>query len=127
MFKAVGAFVVGVGFIVAAITSSQFTLEFIRASIVVPGRVVRLNAGGYHPQIEFMTKTGELVSYPQGGVITRMAVGEQIGVRYLPDNPGRSATINAFVATWDMTIVFGFMGAVAILCGLLSLPSRNSQ
>lgn len=123
MFKAASAGLIGIGFIVAAIISAHFTHEFLRASIVASGHVVRLNAGGYHPQIEFMTKAGELISYPQGGLITKMIVGEQIDVRYLPDSPMHSATIDTFVAIWDMTIVFSFLGVFATTCGLLSLPN----
>ncbi|WP_241012858.1 MULTISPECIES: hypothetical protein [Burkholderia] len=51
MFKGISAMVIGVGFLVAAVISAQSTREFLRTSIVVPGLVVKLNAGGYHPEI----------------------------------------------------------------------------
>jgi hypothetical protein len=33
------------------------------------------------------------------------------------------ATIDTFVAIWDMTIVFSLLGVFATTCGLLSLPN----
>jgi hypothetical protein len=46
-------------------------------------------------------------------------------VRYQADDPDGSATMNVFAAIWDSTIVFAFMGAVAIVCGIMNLPSRT--
>ena len=83
MYKAVAFVVIGVGFLIAAAINVQLTREFMRTSIMVPGEVVKLNAGGYHPEIEFMTKSGEHVSYPQGGIVSKMAVGDRPQVRYL--------------------------------------------
>lgn len=31
--------------------------------------MVKLNAGGSHPQIAFVTEAGEQISYPQGGLV----------------------------------------------------------
>ncbi|KWF17608.1 DUF3592 domain-containing protein [Burkholderia pseudomultivorans] len=126
MLKAMGAIVIGVGFLIAAAFSVQSTREFLRTSIVVPGRVVKLNAGGYHPEIEFVTKSGERISYPQGGIlIAAMTVGQDVEVRYLPEQPIPTATVNTFRAIWDMPIFLATMGLGAILVGLLNLPSRK--
>ncbi|KOE25234.1 MULTISPECIES: DUF3592 domain-containing protein [Burkholderia cepacia complex] len=126
MLKAMGAIVIGVGFLIAAAFSVQSTREFLRTSIVVPGRVVKLNAGGYHPEIEFVTKSGEHVSYPQGGIlIAAMEVGQDVEVRYLPEQPIPTATVNTFRAIWDMPIFLATMGLGAILVGLMNLPSRK--
>ncbi|MCO1369849.1 DUF3592 domain-containing protein [Burkholderia multivorans] len=126
MFKAMGAIVIGVGFLIAAAFSVQSTREFLRNSIIVPGRVVKLNAGGYHPEIEFVTKSGEHVSYPQGGIlIAAMKVGQDVEVRYSPEQPIPTATVNTFRAIWDMPIFLATMGLGAILVGLMNLPSRK--
>ncbi|CAB3713817.1 hypothetical protein [Trinickia soli] len=58
MFKAISAAVIGVGLLIGA-TMRPGQRDFLRASIVVSGQVVRLNAGGYYPRIEFVTKAGE--------------------------------------------------------------------
>lgn len=125
MFKAMSAVVIGICFFVAAAFVAQSTREFLRTSIVVPGQVVRLNAGGYHPQIEFVTRAGEPVSYPQGGILTRMKVGDRPEVRYSPDNPIPTATVNTFEAIWGNTLFFGVLGVAFIVGGLLSLPSKK--
>lgn len=127
MFKSISAIVIGIGLLVGAAGSAQSTREFLRASSIAPGRVVRLNAGGYHPQIEFVTNAGERISYPQGGLVSRMKEGEAVTVRYLADDPSHSATVDAFAAIWDTPLVLGFMGGVAVLCGVLNLPRRNRQ
>jgi hypothetical protein len=125
MFKAIGIVVVGVGFLIAAAVSVQSTREFLRTSIVVPGEVVRLNAGGYHPQIDFVTKAGEHISYPQGGIFSKMKVGERAEIRYQPENPIPTATLNRFDTIWGSLVFFTVMGCGFIVCGLVNLPWRK--
>ncbi|SKA36203.1 Protein of unknown function [Enhydrobacter aerosaccus] len=126
MFKAIGTFVIGIGLLIAAGFSVHATLGFLRTSIVAPGRVVKLNAGGYHAEIEFVTKAGEHVSYPQGGIlIAAMMVGQDVEVRYLPEQPIPTATVNTFRAIWDTSIFFLTIGLGAIAVGLMNLPSRK--
>lgn len=125
MFKAISMVVIGIGLLVAAALSAQSTRAFIHDSIVVPARVIRLNAGGYHPQIEFVTQTGEHVVYPQSVFIARMKTGDRCEVRYLPDNPLATARLNRFDAIWSAAIFLTLMGGGFIVCGLLNLPSRR--
>ncbi len=108
MFKAVAAIVIGVGFLIVTVINVRSTREFVRTSIVVPGEVVRLNAGGLHPEIEFVTR--DHVSYPQGGIVSRMAVGDRPLVRYLADNPLPTARIDRFDAIWGNAVFFAVFG-----------------
>lgn len=125
MFKGISAMVIAVGFLVAAAISAQSTREFLRTSIVVPGLVIKLNAGGYHPEIQFTTKTGQQISYPQGGIVTKAELGQRVEVRYQADDPDGSATMNVLVAIWNSSIIFAIMGAFAVVCGIMNLPSRT--
>ncbi|GBH28712.1 DUF3592 domain-containing protein [Burkholderia vietnamiensis] len=125
MFKGISAIVIGVGLLVAAAICAQSTREFLRTSIVVPGLVVKLNAGGYHPEIQFTTKTGQQISYPQGGIVTKVELGQRVEVRYRADDPDGSATMNVFAAVWDLPIVFTIMAAFAIVCGVMSFRSQT--
>lgn len=125
MTKALIAIVIGIGCLIAAVFTIHSTRDFLRSSVVVPGRVVALNAGGSHPQIAFVTQSGEAISYPQGGMIFGMKVGDAVQVRYLPGTPRHSATLDRFGALWDNTLFLAVLGSAAILCGLLSLPSRQ--
>jgi hypothetical protein len=99
----------------AAILSALNTVEFLRASILVPGEVVALNAGGSHPQIEFATRDGQRVSYPQNGLIFGMKVGDHVNVRYLAGSPSITARLDRFGAIWEWSIGFGFMGVVGLI------------
>jgi hypothetical protein len=125
MFKAVFAIAIGIGLLVVAAFTARSNWEFLQTSIIVPGEVVRLNAGGSHPQIEFLTKAGEHISYPQGGMIYGMKVGDRVNVRYLPDTPSQSATVDKFGAVWNWTLLTLIMGVGAIIAGLMNLPSRQ--
>jgi len=125
MTKALIAIVIGIGCLIAAVFTIHSTRDFLRSSVVVPGHVVALNAGGSHPQIAFVTQSGEAISYPQGGMIFGMKVGDTVQVRYLPGTPRHSATLDRFGALWDNTLFLAVLGSAAIFCGLLSLPSRR--
>lgn len=125
MFKAISFVVVGIGFLIAAAIHVQSTREFLHSSILVPGRVVKLNSGGSHPEIEFITQTGERISYPQGGLIFGMKVGDDVQVHYLSAAPSLSPTVDKFGAIWDTVIYLTFMGCAAIIAGLQNLPSRQ--
>ena len=105
MFKAISATIIGIGLLVGAAVNVQSTREFFRTSNIASGRVVRLNVGGYHPQIEFVTNTGERISYPQGGLISKIKEGDAVSVRYLADDPTHSATADVFAAIWDTPLV----------------------
>jgi hypothetical protein len=113
--------VIGAVFLVAAAVSAGMTLNFLKSSIVVPGDVVALNAGGSHPQIAFATRNGEQVSYPQGGLVFGTKIGDHVEVRYLADSPKQSATLNQFGAIWTLTILLAGLGIGFVLTGLSNL------
>jgi hypothetical protein len=52
-----------------------------------------LNAGGSHPEIAFITVSGEQIAYPQGGFIFGYQKNQPVRVRYLPEQPAGSAII----------------------------------
>jgi hypothetical protein len=124
MLKVIGGGVIGICFLIAAALSAQSTRDFLRASILVPGQVVKLNAGGSHPQVEFVTKAGEHISTPQGGMIFGMQVGQAVEVRYLADNPVPTATLNKFGTIWGLTVFLAAMGVAFVAAALLNLPKR---
>lgn len=125
MYKVIAGFVFGVGFLIVAGVTALSTREFLRTAIPVPGEVVALNAGGGHPQVAFVTKTGERISYPQGGIISGMRVGDKVTVLYRPEAPSVKPTIDRFGAVWDVTLTTLFIGIVGIVAALTNLPSRQ--
>lgn len=60
---------------------------------VAGGPVSHLNAGGSHPEIAFITVSGEQIAYPQGGFIFGYQKNQPVRVRYLPEQPAGSAII----------------------------------
>lgn len=62
-------------------------LAFIESSVAVQGTVVRLTHGAHHPLIEFVTISGERVSFP--GSFVTVGFGDTVPVRY---DPGQAAS-----------------------------------
>ncbi|MGU8077453.1 DUF3592 domain-containing protein [Burkholderia pyrrocinia] len=109
--------VVGACMLIGVVMYAQSTREFLRTSVVVPGHVVRLNAGPHHPEIAFTTLAGEHVEYPQGGDVS-VKDGATVEVRYAPEAPAMTARMNTFGAIWGDVLTFGVMGAVFFLAGI---------
>ena len=124
-FKSIALLVIGTGFLVAAALSAWRTSQFVAASESVAGRVVALNAGGSHPEIRFVTRTGITVDYPQGGLIGGYAVGDAVQVRYLPAEPKTSASIDTFGALWLVPLVLTFFAACFVIGALQSRTSNT--
>lgn len=114
--------IVGTCLLIGAALYAQSTREFLRTSIVVPGRVIKLNAGPHHPEIAFTTLAGEHVEYPQGGSVSEED-GATVEVRYAPDAPAMSARLNTFGAIWGDVLMIAGMGVVFFLGGLGQLRS----
>ncbi|WP_175968165.1 DUF3592 domain-containing protein [Burkholderia sp. BCC0322] len=112
--------VAGTCLLIATALYAQSTREFLRTSIVVPGRVIKLNAGPHHPEIAFTTLAGERVEYAQGGEVS-VQDGATVEVRYTPDEPRMSARMNTFGAIWGGVLTIGGMGGVFFLGGVSQL------
>ncbi|MBN3832338.1 DUF3592 domain-containing protein [Burkholderia sp. Ac-20344] len=114
--------VLGTCLLTGALVNVQWTREFLRTSIVVPGRVVKLNAGPHHPEIAFTTRAGEHVDYPQGGAVS-VEDGAAVEVRYAADAPSMTARLNTFGAIWGDALFLAGMGSVFFLGGAAELRS----
>jgi len=127
VFKGGFAVLAGTILLVFAVFDFQSTRGFMRESIVVPGRVVRLTYGPHHPDIVFTTRTGERIEYPQGGEVD-VHLGEAVEVRYLPAEPRMSARMNTFGALWGGAMTEGIAGTLFVLAGLGEIwPSRRRE
>ncbi|MDN7874290.1 DUF3592 domain-containing protein [Burkholderia aenigmatica] len=122
VFKGGLAVLTGTVLLAFAVFDCQSTRDFMRESIIVPGRVVRLTYGPHHPDIVFTTRAGERVEYPQGGAVD-VHLGEAVEVRYLPAGPRMSARMNTFGAIWGDALMIGGMGVVFFLLGVGELRS----
>lgn len=75
----------------------------------------------YYPVVEFETERGETISFvsPSGRSERIYRTGEQVGVRYLPSEPN-NAKIKSFLGTWGKAAVFGGLGGVFAILGLVT-------
>ncbi|EIF30668.1 Protein of unknown function (DUF3592) [Burkholderia sp. Ch1-1] len=94
-----------IGCLIGLAISIDDTKDFLYAAVKAPGRVVPLNARGSHPQIEYVNKKGERVSYPQGGWIAGYKVGDRVTVLYLEYSPNPRPTIGRVGAIWFPSIL----------------------
>ena len=106
---------VGVALMVSALCWAVSTRRFVARAATAPGLVIKLNAGGAHPQVRFTTAAGEVIEYPQDGMIWGYRVGDRVEVLYAPENPAGSAVLNRPGALWGFVAMDFLMGAAFVL------------
>ena len=106
--------VVGLCLTIGVCAWSVSNLHFIRTAARAPGIVTRLNAGGAHPEISFTAASGQVVDYPQGGMIGWYRTGQHVWVLYNRRDPGDSPCLDTIPALW-------FDGGMLLLMGLVFL------
>jgi len=114
---------IGMGLCVAAVAIGISRRAFIRRAAVAEGVVIRLNAGGSHPQIAFQAASGQKIEYPQGGLIFGYHPGDRVRVFYDPGDPAKTACIDAVGALWAASIFLSLIGVFCLIGGLAVLPS----
>ena len=116
--------IIGIIIVIAASIWGFANWRFISGSETAKGTVIKLNAGGSHPEIKFTTKDGKEIEYPQGGLIFGYSVGEEVEVYYDPQNP-RNCVINAFGALRGFPLLAFILG-VCFVCAALFSRSGNA-
>lgn len=119
--------IAGIGLLIAAGVFGLKSYDFVQQASRADARVIALNAGGSHPQIEFETASGESVSYPQGGLIFGYAVGDSVTVLYRAENPRATASVDAWGALWGVSFFLAFLGLAFAIAGGRKLAGRNSN
>ena len=119
--------VVGLGVITGAAFGAVSTHHFVQMAAHAPGVVTRLNAGGSHPEIRFTAAAGQIVSYPQSGMISGYRPGERVSVLYDPRDPGDSPCLNAFGTLWLDWIMLLGLGAVFVGVGTLLMFGKAKE
>ena len=123
-----GVFAVfGLGVMFGAGVGAVSTRHFVQSAAHAPGVVTRLNAGGSHPEIRFTAAGGQIVSYPQGGMISGYHTGQRVSILYDPRDPSDSPCPSAFGALWlDWIMLFG-LGAVFAGVGTLLMFGKAKE
>lgn len=114
--------IVGLSVIAGSAAWAVQVWSFTAAASSAPGVVTRLNAGGSHPQVRFVTAAGEVVEYAQGGLIFGYRVGDEVRVHYDPRRPSE-AVIDSFGARWGFVLLGVVMGAAFV--GVAQLARRR--
>lgn len=105
---------IGIALLATAVYMIFARYEFLSQAQQAPGVVKVLNAGGSHPEIEFISADKQVISYPQGGMIFGYKVGQPVPVLYRRDNPHSTAVIQDSGALWGSPVLLGFMGLVFV-------------
>ncbi len=124
----VGALVLLAGAIllIAAILGPLRTGRLIASAIPRDGTVVRLNAGGSHPEIAFHALDGTIIDHSWGGLIVGHRVGQAVQVLYDPVDPPGSARARSFGSLWGGSLALTVCSAGLTALGLAS-PAQPSK
>ena len=112
--------ILGVVLLLGASIEALMTHRFITLASRAEGKVVRLNAGGAHPVVQFVPAGKAVIKFSDSGYIN-YAVGDQVAVLYLKDTQDPSiiwAKIDTPGALWVEEIHMVELGAGIIIAGL---------
>lgn len=112
-------FIIGGGMLAAAIPVAISTYSFVRRAERAPGVVVATPFGGAHPEIEFLTRSGQRISYPQGGLIFGYKPGDKVRVLYDASSPASDRCVDAFGAIWAASLFLAGIGLSMLIVGLI--------
>lgn len=111
--------VLGLIFIFLGVHDAIDSFHVINRDSVASGFVVRLNAGGSHPQIQFRTRMGQIVSYPQGGFVFDYRKGDKVKVLYNPGDPSGNPVVKAFWILWGDVLQYISIGALILVYAVI--------
>lgn len=115
---------IGVILAIAAASSVYRTLEFSASSVVATGTVVRLLAGGHHPEVVFEGADGRRHRRAIG-TWRSLAAGERVPVRYRADDPDGSAEIDFDADIWSLPVFLCLMAGLFLWNGATGAPLRG--
>ncbi|MCR5893341.1 MULTISPECIES: DUF3592 domain-containing protein [Burkholderia] len=116
------ALVIGVCVAIWTLILLSGRLDFIKSTVATQGTVVQLNYGKRHPEITFVTQTGEHVSFPASFV--SVAVGDSVPVRYDPAKPRATAEVDTFMNMWLETLISAAFTIAFLYAGLTGQSFR---
>jgi hypothetical protein len=114
--KRIVAVSIAVVLLTAGVWRAFVVRDFVRHASVADGQVYAVPHGGSHPAVRFQVPAGELVEYPQGGMIFGYHIGDRVKVLFSPEAPRETACIDSAGALWFdplLLIVLGLGFGVA--------------
>ena len=110
--------VVGAALLALSLVGLVSEWRFGQRASSAPGEVVRLNAGGSHPEIRFVTEDGQTVEYPQNGLVGGYRTGDRVTVLYDPADPHR-AVVDRFGARYGFAGLGGILAAAFLMVAIV--------
>ena len=115
---------VGAAMLIAAGREFARRRVFLRNSGTVSGTIIALTEDrerdeiSYFPKVEFHTPSGRGITFQSaiGSSTAAKRIGDSVRVRYRLDQP-QVAEIDAFMALWGPTLLFGGLGSVFVFVG----------
>ena len=120
------ALVIGLVFALSAMICLYSRIEFRFASAAVIGKVVHNTHGGHHPRIAFESQSGQRIEF-RSGSWTSLEPGQNVPVRYRPDDPRSTATIDSFAELYWLPVLLASMAALWIIGGLRGIPFQRGR
>lgn len=111
-----------------AAVSAGFTYRFTQTAEKAEGKIVRLNAGGAHPVVQFRPVGEKVAEFSDSGFVD-FAVGDSVTVLYLKDTQsplGFQTRIDTAGVLWAEPIAFTWIGG-GLLVGRLWIKRRDQS
>ena len=126
LFKIVGGIfsIIGIGALIGVAVSIVSTNNFISNSLIANGRIVDIvtktnrdsdgNATrSRYPVIQFQEKNGTTIEFESSSSTSGgISIGENVEVRYLPENPKKAKISSSFMDVWGLSVFLGIFGVV---------------
>lgn len=114
------ALLIGGVFLVITIGVVLDRIDFYRTSVVGEATVVRLNAGGNHPEIAFTALDGREYETPASSWWS-VEQGQKVAVRYDPSEPRMTVVIDTFADIWWWTFFLAIPAVLFLEGGLTGM------
>ena len=109
---------IGVAVMSLGIQFGKQEVDFYLHSTMTLGDVVKLNQGGYHPEVAFTASNGERISFP-GSSSYPVEVGDRIEVRYLQSDPRGNAKLNQPTKLFGALLIPTVVGGIIVILGIM--------
>lgn len=122
--------IIGGGLLIGSVVSATFTYQFISTASRAEGKVVKLNAGGAHPSIQFIPLSKKTAIEFSGSGYINYAVGDKVTVLYLKNDiypSGFQTNIDNLGALWFGTAILSFLGVSFVIGGLYTRHTSRQE
>ncbi|WP_076454362.1 MULTISPECIES: DUF3592 domain-containing protein [Acidiphilium] len=110
----------GVCLLIAAGVLAHQRAAFVKTASFAVGTAIKSKFGSAHPDIRFTTRTGQIVTFPQGGAV-RVTGVQHIRVIYDPAKPEETACVDRPGAVYFSSIMLAVIGS--FMLAVLVLPA----